>query len=927
MKRAVAHLSAQSPKKLSTKFSLVNILIFLLAAAMMAGFMAVNISSVTDEVSQDYAHLYSARVIGILNTHLDREIALMTHLARSPELLRWFDDENSATKRRAAFDQMKGTMELLQGGNLYFAIDDSYHEFFIEQDILYADFTHFAEITEGRTEDAWYFECIFSPYDYVLNVDTNKLDGRKFVWLNCKVERDGDIMGAMTTGLMLNQVLDELFSEYDARYVRSFVIDQDGLVQMDSAPEEINDQLIFESTYHILDVIDDATFTDTLEPHLAEVSGAQQTFQNPQVVRLGASYYRYASIAPIAGTTWSVVSFYNSSSLFSIGHLMPLFALIFGLLVAYMLVSVFISRRLLITPIGLFVESLTGKDPTKPGEDFTIYGLDRDDEFGSLARSTQDLISQLDNYNTQLMEKTVQAEAASKSKSTFLASMSHEIRTPINAIVGMTHIGKKTDDLSRKDDCFEKIDVASSHLLGVINDILDISKIEADKFELSIVCFGLEKLMQNLINVFTFRMTEKSIAFTVTLDSNLPQMVESDDQRLAQVITNLLSNAVKFTPEGGRIDLNIRLEDVRDELYIIHVSVKDSGIGIAEKDMNRLFNSFEQADNSTSRKFGGTGLGLTISKRIVELLGGTIGVDSTEGEGSTFYFSFAAKGRSLQQSLTVSKEKTRILAVDDDEFVRSFFYGLADHLPALGDEIASTELICDTAANLEDAMLFIQENTYDIFFLDYFLPDGRGTDLVPEIRTLQSPDVPIVIISGLARDDLDEASRRSNFFKVLSKPLLPSVIFDCIAESMQTQPAAGESVEDAENGCFAGKRILLTDDVDINREIFCAILEHTGVVIDQAENGFVAVEKFQTNPEAYDLIMMDLQMPVMDGFQATINIRSLDIPRAKTVPIIAMTANVFKEDVDTCIASGMNDHLGKPIDFPALMKKLHQYID
>jgi len=927
MKQAASHLSAQSQRKLSTKFSIANILIFLLAASMMASFMAVNITHITDEVSQDYARLYSARVIGILNAHLDREIALMTHLSRSPELLRWFDDESNASKRRGAFDQMKSTMELLQGGNLYFAIGDSHHEFFIQQDVLYADFTHFAEISADNPEDAWYFECISAPYDYVLNVDTNKLDGRKFVWLNCKVERNGSIMGAMTTGLVLNQVLDELFSEYDSRYVRSFVIDLEGLVQMDSAPEEIDDQLIFENTYHVADVISDASFSDALTPYLAGVNGMSQALQPPQVVHLSSSYYRYASIAPIAGTTWSVVSFYNSSSLFNFGHLMPLALLIFGLLIAYMLVSVVISRRLFIAPIGMFEQSLTGKDPTKPGEKFSIYGLDRNDEFGTLARSTQDLINQLDEYNTQLVEKTVQAEAASKSKSTFLASMSHEIRTPINAIVGMTHIGKKTGDLSRKDDCFEKIDIASTHLLGVINDILDISKIEADKFELSLIWFELEKVIQNLINVFTFRMTEKNITFAVTLDPNLPQVVESDDQRLTQVVTNLLSNAVKFTPEGGRIRLDVNLEGMQDELYLIHVSVKDSGIGIAEEDMERLFNSFEQAESGTSRKYGGTGLGLTISKRIIELLGGRIGVDSVVGEGSNFHFSFAVRGQTKKHVHAVPKANLRILVVDDDEAVRSFFYGLADHLPALGEEIAATKLLCHTAATLEEAMLFLQENTYDIFFLDYILPDGRGTDLLEKIRALQPLETSIVMISSFDRSDLEERAKQGDFSKMLTKPLLPSAVFDCIAACMQGQPTDAGAVEDAEAGCFAGRRILLADDVDINREIFCAILEHTGVVIDQAENGFEAVEKFRTDPDAYDLIMMDLQMPVMDGFQATINIRNLNTPRAKTIPIIAMTANVFKEDVETCIASGMNDHLGKPIDYNALMEKLHTYID
>jgi len=400
----------------------------------------------------------------------------------------------------------------------------------------------------------------------------------------------------------------------------------------------------------------------------------------------------------------------------------------------------------------------------------------------------------LENFaDISYLKKAEEAKSASEAKSRFIANMSHEMRTPLNAITGMTAIGKNANDLERKDYALDKIKDASTHLLGVINDVLDISKIEANMLELSPVEFNFEKMLQNTAAVINFRVDEKQQKLSVYIDNKIPKTLIADDQRLAQVITNLLSNAVKFTSEKGSITLDARCIGEDKDIYTIQVSVTDTGIGISGEQQERLFKSFQQAESSTTRKYGGTGLGLAISKSIVELMGGKIWVTSEPEKGSTFIFTIMAK-----------RGKTA-------EMVNEYTAG------------------------------------------DSRQPEETQTDI---------------------------------------------------------------------NGLFTGRRVLLVEDVEINREIVLSLLESTQLEIDCAENGVEAVRMFSEDPNKYELIFMDVQMPEMDGYEATRRIRSLDTPKGKIVPIVAMTANAFREDIEDCLAAGMNDHIGKPIDFDKVIEKL-----
>ena len=381
------------------------------------------------------------------------------------------------------------------------------------------------------------------------------------------------------------------------------------------------------------------------------------------------------------------------------------------------------------------------------------------------------------------------AEQSTRAKSEFLARMTHEMRTPMNAIIGMTTIGKSAQSVEKKDYSFQKIEDASTHLLGVINDILDMSKIEADKLELSYSEFDFENMLDNVMNIINFRAADKRQNLSVEISEGIPSVIVSDEQRLAQVVTNLLSNAVKFTPENGSIELSAKkVADAGDDCTI-RFTVKDTGIGISEEQQENLFAPFEQANGSISRKFGGTGLGLSISKRIVEMMDGSIWVESTLGEGASFIFD-------------VKVQKSAVTHIDEE---------------------------------------------------------------------------------------------------------------------------TAESAE-KENGTLEGQHILIAEDVDINREIIATLLEDTGVMIDFAVSGAEAVGKVTSQPDKYGLILMDIQMPEMDGYEATRTIRACGIHPAENIPIIAMTANVFREDIERCLEAGMNDHLGKPVDLCEIIAKLKKYL-
>jgi CheY-like chemotaxis protein len=414
---------------------------------------------------------------------------------------------------------------------------------------------------------------------------------------------------------------------------------------------------------------------------------------------------------------------------------------------------------------------------------------------------------------------------------------------------------------------------------------------------------------------------EKKQKLTVRLDHNIPSALFGDDQRLAQVITNLLSNAVKFTPEYGSIHVDAHFVKEENGRCTIGIDVRDSGIGIDEEQQARLFGSFVQADSDTSRKYGGTGLGLAISKRIVEMMGGRISVESAPGKGAVFSFTAEVERGAADRDgvrAAVNWGNIRLLLVDDEPDMREHFTEIAQHIG----------FCCDAAADGEQAMCMIAENgAYDLYFVDLRMPGMNGIDLTRKIKENDAGHAIVIMISATEWNVIESDAKNAGVDRFLPKPIFPSAITDCINECLGLYgaiPTEAQTEEAADD--FAGYRVLLAEDVEINREIVLALLEPTGLVVDCAENGAEAVRMYSADPARYDMIFMDVQMPEMDGYAATRRIRATGLPGAESVPIIAMTANVFREDVEKCLAVGMNDHVGKPLDFGEVLEKLRRYL-
>jgi CheY-like chemotaxis protein len=450
--------------------------------------------------------------------------------------------------------------------------------------------------------------------------------------------------------------------------------------------------------------------------------------------------------------------------------------------------------------------------------------------------------------------------------------------------------------------------------------------------------FEFEKMLRRVVNVINFRIDQKQQHFTVHIDKAIPRILVGDDQRLAQVITNLLSNARKFTPEQGSISLNTRCVKEENKVCTIQIEVKDTGIGISPEQQQRLFHSFQQAESSTTRKFGGTGLGLAISKRIVEMMSGTIWIESEPGKGSTFAFTVQVeRGAEEKRSMLapgVNWGNMRLLAVDDDPDIREYFIELAQRF----------NVSCDAVPDGEAALAAINQNgAYDIYFIDWKMPGMNGVELTRKIKERDSGDSVVIMISAAEWSAIESDAKQAGVNKFLSKPLFPSAIADLINECLGG--ISGAKTEKAPADDFEGSRILLAEDVEINREIVLTLLEPTGIAIDCAENGAEAVRLYSAGPENYNMILMDVQMPEMDGFEATRQIRAFEASRQKSavefpketpkllpespkgIPVVAMTANVFKEDIEKCLAAGMNDHIGKPLDFEEVLAKLRKYLN
>ncbi|QNL44971.1 response regulator [Oscillibacter hominis] len=525
-----------------------------------------------------------------------------------------------------------------------------------------------------------------------------------------------------------------------------------------------------------------------------------------------------------------------------------------------------------------------------------------------------------------LRDALINAQNANAAKQNFLSRMSHEIRTPMNAIIGMTTIAAAyIEDRQRVEDCLEKIGYSSKHLMSLINDILDMSKIDEGKMTIAHEVFNLESVAESITSIIYPQAEAKGLDFTMPLIDLTDTVLIGDSLRLNQILLNLLSNALKFTPSGGSVKLEIRQIQKKNGRVRLRFTVSDTGIGMSEEFMNRLFLPFEQESNTTSQKYGGTGLGMSICKNLVTLMGGILTVKSKPEQGSTFSVeldfdvSASAEHPALHNHQVL--EALKVLVADDDRDCCIHTSLLLGNLGILSKWVL-------TGAECVEEVLTSHKTgeDYDVCLIDWKMPDMDGIEVTRRVREYVGPDTTIIIITAYDWSSIEQSAREAGANAFLSKPIFASTLYNTLLAVTGIEKAVRSQGHTRQCPALVGKRVLLAEDNELNREIAVELLKMTGMEIDCAGNGQEAVERFLSNSDAYDLILMDVQMPLMDGYQATEAIRNTEAAKAKTIPIIAMTANAFHEDVVRAREAGMNEHLAKPIDPDRLYQVIERSI-
>ena len=523
-----------------------------------------------------------------------------------------------------------------------------------------------------------------------------------------------------------------------------------------------------------------------------------------------------------------------------------------------------------------------------------------------------------------LKDALASAQQANTAKRDFLSRMSHEIRTPMNAIIGMATIAAAhIQNHGRVADCLHKISFSSKHLMSLLNDVLDMSKIESGKLAVHHEEFDLPKLIDSIVSIMYPQTESQGQHFSVALSGIEEERLVGDPLRINQILLNLLSNARKFTPEGGSIKLEIS-QKRKNGGVLMRFTVSDTGIGLSEAFQKRLFKPFEQADSSISQKYGGTGLGLAITHNLVTLMNGTIGVRSKEHEGSCFTvelpLALPPNGH-IQKKEQIARDM-KVLVVDDDLDTCEYAALILRRMGIAAKWVLTAREALDQVVDAHE-----RGNGYDVCLIDWKMPEMDGIEATRRIREVVGPETLIIIITAYDWTSIEQRAREAGANAFLSKPLFSSALYHTLSAVSQKKPAsAAAELEPGTEGqapSLRGRHVLLVEDNDLNREITEEILKMKGVSFTCAENGQIAVDIFTASaPGTFDAILMDIQMPVLDGYAATAAIRASHSPESQAIPIIAMTANAFHEDVVSALSAGMNSHISKPIDPECLYQVL-----
>ena len=521
--------------------------------------------------------------------------------------------------------------------------------------------------------------------------------------------------------------------------------------------------------------------------------------------------------------------------------------------------------------------------------------------------------------NRRLQITAREAESANKAKTDFLSTMSHDIRTPMNAIIGLTTIAEKNlGDVESTRESLRKIGLAGNHLLTLINDILDISKVESGKLKLSPLTFSIVETVENLVNISQPMIKEKNIEFSFHVNKIEKEYLYADQLRLNQIYINILSNAIKYTQPGGRVsvDLHEGASEVPGCIKLTYV-VADTGIGMSPEFMETMYQPFSRQIDSRVNSIQGTGLGLAITKQMVELMGGTITCQSRPGEGTTFTVVLDIPVADRQRE-DMQLDPIDVLIVDDDEVM---LQTATDTLESLGASVEQARSGMEALGMIERRHLSGRD--YGVVIADWKMPEMNGIEMISRIRSEVDADIPILLISAYDWSDIENEAKEAGASGFVTKPLFRSTLYEKINDLIGKEVKSHEPEDDYSD--LQGLHILVAEDNDVNWEIISAMLAMFGITTDRAENGRVCVDMLRTAGKGrYELVFMDVQMPEMNGLDATRAIRALEDPWASSIPIVAMTADAFSENVTECLNAGMNGHIAKPVDIKLVIKEIRR---
>ncbi len=553
---------------------------------------------------------------------------------------------------------------------------------------------------------------------------------------------------------------------------------------------------------------------------------------------------------------------------------------------------------------------------------FNFYEGDASQEFYIVLKSdTTELFQEQKERNEQMATALKEAKEASTAKSSFLSSMSHEIRTPMNAIIGLGKIAMQDPELSdRTRNYLNKIDISAKHMLNLINDILNMSRIESGRMVVKSEEFSMVSFLEQINTLISSQCQDKGLNYESTVIGKLYDFYVGDDMKLKQVLINILGNAVKFTPEGNSVSFVAEQTTVLEDHAMIRFTIRDTGIGMDKEYLPKLFEAFTQEDGTTTNRYGGSGLGMAITKNIVDLMNGTITVTSEKGKGSEFTVTIPLRisEQKLEGREIFFPSSFHVLIIDDNPVD-------LEHLQVTLNEVGITS---EASSDVEESLRMLEiakarGNSFNVIFLDYNMPDTDGVQVARRIREMDT-DVPIVLLTAQSWLDVEDEATEAGIDLFISKPVMEPEVMPVLRHAVTKKQL--KSVESVPID-LSGKRILLAEDIEINAEIVTELLRIEGMEVDVAENGRIAADLFKNSaPGFYHAILMDMRMPVLDGLGATREIRASHHPDSKTIPVIALTANAFDEDVQQALHAGMNSFLSKPIEPEKLFETLRKLI-